>query len=64
MTRSGAAQSSKDRQIRPMVDFESPLRSAIFFRDQCVAFFGVSSSVATTTSSTCSAVTDGGRPGR
>jgi hypothetical protein len=34
-----------------------------FERDQCVAFAGVDSNVATTTSSTCSAVTVG-RPGR
>ena len=33
-------------------------------RDQCVAFSGVDSSVATTTSSTCDAVTVAGRPGR
>src|SRR3954467_6699519 len=50
-------------QIRPIVEGESPLRWAIFARDQCVAFAGVDSNVATTTSSTCSAVTDGGRPG-
>src|ERR1700735_754367 len=51
-------------QIRPIVDGDSPLRSAILARDQCVAFFGVDSNVATTTSSTCVAVTVGGRPGR
>jgi hypothetical protein len=51
-------------QIRPIVDLDSPLRSAIFARDQCVAFSGVDSSVATTISSTCSAVTVAGRPGR
>jgi len=33
-------------------------------RDQCVAFFGVDSSVLTTTSSTRSAAIVGGRPGR
>ena len=51
-------------QIRPIVDLESPLRSAIFFRDQWVACFGVDSRVATTTSSTCSAVIVGLRPER
>src|SRR5215218_1036107 len=44
--------SSNARQIRPIVDFDNPVRSAIFARDQCVAFTGVDSSVATTTSST------------
>jgi hypothetical protein len=44
--------SSKRRQIRPIVDFDSPVRAAIEARDQCVAFFGVSSRVAVTTSST------------
>src|SRR6266540_1402769 len=52
------------RQIRPIVDLLSPERAAIDVRDQCVAFPGVSSSVATTTASTCSTVIDGGRPGR
>ena len=56
--------SSNDLQIRPMVDLDRPERSAIFDRDQCVAFFGIDSSVATTTSWTCSAVIVGGRPGR
>jgi hypothetical protein len=51
-------------QIRPMLDRDNPARSAIFARDQCVAFAGVDSKVATTTSSTCSAVIDDGRPGR
>jgi len=51
-------------QIRPIVDLESPLRSAIFFRDQWVACSGVDSRVATTTSSTCSAVIVGLRPDR
>ena len=46
-----------------MLDLLNPVRSAIFARDQC-AVFGADSSVATTTSSTCSAVIDGGRPGR
>ena len=44
--------SSNARQIRPIVDLDSPLRWAIFARDQCVAFAGVASNVATTTSST------------
>jgi hypothetical protein len=48
----------------PMLDFDSPERPAIFARDQWVAFTGVDSSVATTTSSTCSAVIETGRPGR
>src|SRR6266540_811488 len=52
------------RQIRPIVDLLSPERAAIDVRDQCVAFPGVSSSVATTTASTCSTVIDGGRPVR
>jgi len=43
--------SSKDFQILPIVDFDSPVRSAILARDQCVAFAGVDSNVATTTSS-------------
>ena len=55
---------SNARQIRPIVDFDNPDRSAIFARDQCVAFSGVDSNVATTTSSTCSAVILAGRPGR
>jgi hypothetical protein len=56
--------SSNARQIRPIVDADRPERSAIFARDQCVAFAGVLSNVATTTSSTCSAVIVAGRPGR
>ena len=40
------------RQIRPIVDFDKPERSAIDARDQCVAFLGVDSSVATITPST------------
>ena len=40
------------------------MRSVIFALDQCVAFPGVDSNVATTTFSTCSAVTVAGRPGR
>ena len=42
------------RQIRPIVDGESPLRAAIEARDQCVASFGVSSKVAVMTCSTLS----------
>ena len=56
--------SSNVRQIRPIVDFDSPDFRAIDARDQCVAFFGVSSRVATTTASTCSTLINGGRPGR
>jgi len=56
--------SSNVRQILPIVDFDNPERSAIFALDQCVAFSGVDSSVATTTSSTCSVVIVAGRPGR
>ena len=52
------------RQIRPIVDFDSPLRRAIEARDQCVASCGISSSVAVMTSSTRSSRIDGGRPGR
>ena len=52
------------RQIRPIVDLLSPLRSAIEARDQCVASGGISSSVAVMTSSTLSSRIDGGRPGR
>jgi hypothetical protein len=51
-------------QIRPMLDLDSPLRSAISARDQCVALRGVDSRAARITSSTYSAVIDGGRPGR
>ncbi len=43
---------SKAFQILPIVDLDNPLRLAIDSRDQWVAFFGVSSNVATTTSST------------
>ena len=43
---------SNFRQIRPMVDLLRPDRSAIDARDQWVASFGISSRVATTTSST------------
>ena len=52
------------RQIRPIVDFDSPARFAIEARDQCVAPCGISSSVAVMTSSTLSSRIDGGRPGR
>jgi hypothetical protein len=51
-------------QIRPMVERDNPACSAIFDLLQCVAFAGVVSSVAITTSSTWSACTDAGRPGR
>jgi hypothetical protein len=51
-------------QIRPIVDLLNPVRSAIFDRVQCVALAGVDSNVAITTSSTCSALITGGRPGR
>ena len=56
--------SSKAFQIRPIEDFDSPVRSAIFARDQCVAFGGVDSSVSTTTCSTWSTLISAGRPGR
>jgi hypothetical protein len=56
--------SPKSRQIRPIVERLSPDRWAIDARDQCVAFGGVCSSVATMTCSTCSRVIEGGRPGR
>ena len=51
-------------QIRPIVDLLSRDLSAIDARDQCVASFGVSSKIATITSSTCSSVIVSGRPGR
>src|SRR6266516_4698790 len=50
--------------MRPIVDFDSPDLLAIKARDQWVASLGVSSSVATTTSSTWSMVIDAGLPGR
>src|SRR6266853_3152863 len=50
--------------MRPIVDFDSPDLAAIDMRDQWVASFGVSSSVATTTASTWSMVIDAGLPGR
>ena len=52
------------RQIRPIADLLSPARLAIEARDQCVASWGISSSVAVMTSSTLSSRIDGGRPGR
>src|SRR5258705_8680465 len=55
---------SNFRQIRPIVDLDSPDLAAIDLRDQCVAFFGDSSNVATITSSTLSNRIEGGRPGR
>src|SRR5437588_10260204 len=50
--------------MRPIVDFDSPDLAAIEARDQWVASLGVSSSVATTTSSTWSMVIDAGLPRR
>lgn len=47
-----------------MVDFDSPVRSAIDARDQWVSLPGVDSNVAMTTSSTWSSRIHGGRPGR
>jgi len=44
--------SSKAFQIRPLVVLDNPERLTIDARDQCVAFCGVSSNVATTTAST------------
>jgi hypothetical protein len=44
--------SSKAFQIRPIVVLDNPDRLAIDARDQCVAFLGVSSNVATTIAST------------
>jgi len=54
----------KSFQIRPIVEADSPDLAAIEERDQWVAFFGVDSSVATSTSSTWSRVIEAGRPGR
>jgi hypothetical protein len=56
--------SSKSRQIRPIVERDSPDFLAIDARDQWVALAGLDSSVATSTSSTFSSVIEGGRPGR
>ena len=50
-------------QIRPTVDFDSPDFSAIFARDQCVAFFGVDSNESTMTCSTRSTLISTGLPG-
>jgi len=44
--------SSKAFQIRPIVVLDNPERLTIDARDQCVAFCGVFSNVATTTAST------------
>ena len=55
---------SNRRQIRPTVEGDRPARLAIEVLDQCVALAGLSSRVATTTSSTLSSRIDGGRPGR
>ncbi|OBF77692.1 hypothetical protein A9X06_23595 [Mycobacterium sp. 852002-51759_SCH5129042] len=41
--------SSNRRQILPTVDFDSPVRSAIDDRDQCVASDGACSKVISTT---------------
>jgi hypothetical protein len=54
----------KSFQIRPIVEGDSPDLVAIDVRDQWVAFFGVDSSVVTSTSPTWSRVIDAGRPGR
>ena len=51
-------------QIRCTADWVSPTSVAIDRVDQCVASFGVVSSVLTITSSTCASVTFRGRPGR
>ena len=49
-------------QIRSTADCVSPTSRAIERVDQCVASFGVVSSVLTITSSTCSSVIVRGRP--
>ena len=51
-------------QIRSTADCVRPTSRAIERVDQCVASFGVVSSVRTITSSTCSSVIVRGRPGR
>jgi hypothetical protein len=56
--------SAKARQIRETVDCDMPVAAAIDLVDQCVAFFGVSSSVLTTTRSTSASVIFRGTPGR
>jgi hypothetical protein len=53
-----------DRGPRPTVDSDRPDSAAIDARDQWVAFFGVRSSVATTTASICSSPIVRGAPGR
>ncbi len=53
----------KSRQIRPIVERDSPDFPAIEARDQCVAFFGVASRVATITAPAWSSVTGRGPPG-
>ena len=50
--------------MRSTADWVSPTSRAIERVDQCVASFGVVSSVRTITSSTCSSVIVRGRPGR
>jgi len=56
--------SRNSRQIRPIVERDSPVSAAIEARDQCVASFGVRSSVATITASICSSLIERGPPGR
>ena len=56
--------SRNSRQIRPIVERESPVSAAIEARDQCVASFGVRSSVATITASISSSAILRGAPGR
>ena len=51
-------------QIRSTADCVNPTSRAIDRVDQCVASFGVVSSVRTITSSTCSSLIVRGRPGR
>ena len=52
------------RQIRLIAFWLIPISAAIDRVDQCVAFFGVLSSVLITTASTCSSAIVRGRPGR
>src|SRR5664279_4174194 len=61
-TRCGLSRNSF--QIRPIVDRDNPVSAAIEARDQCVASFGVRSSVATMTASICSSAIVRGAPGR
>jgi hypothetical protein len=56
--------SRNSRQIRPIVERDNPVSAAIEARDQCVACFGVRSSVATITASICSSPIVRGAPGR